>query len=97
MAAKEPTVERRHREWTVSALFTGAELGALALEWVDCGGGSIPPYWERVAKGFAWAEALATEKAWDEGYASGTKAQEDIDEGLDPDANPYRLPAEVKP
>ncbi len=68
MAAKEPTVERRHR-------LLALELAGMVrpakeiLQWVEDGEGEW--VFSRTARALAAAEQAAAERAWDEGYSSG--------------------------
>lgn len=55
-------MERRHREATALALKTGTQFRAAELEWIDCGGGSVAPSWERVSQALAAAEQSAYER-----------------------------------
>lgn len=102
MAAKEPTVERRHRDLALKLLYGGPILSE--LKWAETG---IEPEDShegirravRVAQALAAAEQAAAGRAWDEGYSSGRKDeywdQEYQRAGGDkpsPSVNPYRQP-----
>lgn len=85
MAAKEPTVERRHRLLALQSMHPDVhELTWWAHKWIEGAEQFDTGMTMRVAQALAAAEQAAAERAWDEGYADGFSHHSK--------ANPYRLP-----
>ena len=85
MAAKEPTVERRHRVLAAHSVQGTWPVGKATDKWIQTGATRrlVDFTLSNVAFALAAAEQAAAERAWDEGYARGALAMPDP-------VNPYR-------